>query len=69
MLAREKEGSSKILILKKIDVELKLLKLFIRMSFDIWALPEKKYIDGSEKIIEIGKMLGGWIKYTKGPAL
>ncbi|MEK7184770.1 MAG: diversity-generating retroelement protein Avd [Patescibacteria group bacterium] len=67
MLAREKEGPSKILILHKIDVELKLLKLFIRMSFDILALPEKKYIDVSEKIIEIGKMLGGWIKDTKGP--
>ncbi len=68
MLAREKDGSSKILILNKIDVELKLLKLFIRMSFDIWALPEKKYLDVSEKIIEIGKMLGGWIKDTKGLA-
>lgn len=66
MLAREKNGSSKILILNKIDVELKLLKLFLRISFDIWALPETKYIDASERIIEIGRMLGGWIKDTKG---
>ncbi len=67
MLAREKTGASKLLILHKIDVELKLLKLFLRMSFDTWALPENKYIDVSERLLEIGRMLGGWINDTKDP--
>lgn len=66
MLAREKTGASKLLILHKIDVELKLLKLFLRMSFDTWALPENKYINVSERLLEIGRMLGGWINDTKG---
>lgn len=68
MLAREKEGASKLLILQKADVKLKILKLFTRMSFDTKSLPEKKYIEAEKKLLEIGKMLGGWIRQanTKG---
>ncbi len=69
LLARAKTGMSKGLILHKIDLKIKLLKLLIRMSFDVKALSQSKYISLEEKLLEIGKMLGGWIKQhnTKEP--
>ena len=65
MLAREKIGVSKILILKKADIKLSMIRLFIRMSYDVKSLPEKRYIESVEKTVELGKMLGGWIKSIK----
>ena len=69
MLAKEKTGTSKLLILKKADFKITMMKLFCRLSFDLKAMQERHYIEAEEKLIEIGKMLGGWIKYsdTKGP--
>ena len=69
MLAREKTGASKLLILKKADFKITMMKLFCRLAFDLKAMQERWYIEAEEKLIEIGKMLGGWIKYanTKGP--
>ena len=42
----------------KLDV----LKLFLRLAWEIKALDNKKYITLSEKLDEIGRMLGGWNK-------
>lgn len=71
MLAREKTGMSKLLILKKADFKITMMKLFCRLSFDLKAMQERWYIETEDKLLEIGKMLGGWIKYaeanTKGP--
>ena len=46
-----------------------MMKLFCRLAFDLKAMQEKYYIETEERLSEIGKMLGGWIKYTdtKGP--
>jgi hypothetical protein len=65
LLAQTKEKSSRILILNKADLKITTIKLFIRMSYEIKALDQNKYIKLEEKILEIGKMTGGWIKYTK----
>lgn len=35
------------------------------MSYEIKSIDQNKYIKLEEKILEIGKMNGGWIKYTK----
>jgi hypothetical protein len=32
---------------------------------DIKSIPEKKYILLEENLYEIGKMLGGWIKFLE----
>ncbi len=60
---------SKLLILKKADFKITMMKLFCRLSFDLKAMQERWYIEAEDKLLEIGKMLGGWIKYadTKGP--
>jgi len=47
-----------ILALKKSD----LLKFFLRVSWELHALDNKKYIVISEKTSELGRMIGGWKK-------
>ncbi len=37
-----------------------MLKFFLQLSWEIKALDTKKYSVLSEKIDEIGKMIGGW---------
>ncbi len=44
----------------KASVKLDLLKFFLRIAWEIKALDNKKFIALSEKLNEIGKMLGGW---------
>ena len=51
--------------LEKASVKLGLLKILIRLSNDIKILDNKKYLELEEKIIEIGKMIGGWMKMCK----
>ena len=42
--------------IKKLDT----IKIFVQIAWEIKALDTKKYTALSEKIAEIGKMLGGW---------
>lgn len=44
--------------IKKTDV----LKFFLQVSWELHALDNKKYIAISEKVNELGRMLGGWRK-------
>ena len=62
LLSRMKTGLSKVLLLKKADLRLKILKLLVRASHEVRALPQSRYIILEEKLLEIGKMLGGWLK-------
>lgn len=48
--------------LQELDVEIAKLKAYIRLSFNLRFLPPQKYEVWSEKMNEIGKMLGGWLK-------
>lgn len=41
------------------------LKKLFRLSYEIKVLGEKEYLTISENTQEIGKMIGGWIKYLK----
>lgn len=55
----------KQIFLKKSSVKLDLLKIFLQIAWEIKSLDNKKYINLSEKLNEVGKMLGGWIKSIK----
>jgi len=55
----------KLVSLKNASVKLDLLKFFLQIAWEIKSLDNKKYILISEKLDEIGKMLGGWIKVLK----
>ena len=52
----------KLPYLQKAAGRLDLLKFFLQISWEVKALDNKKYAMLSEKLFEIGKMLGGWIR-------
>lgn len=51
--------------LQDLDIEVAKLKAYIRLAFLLKFLPMKKYEHWSALVVEIGKMLGGWIKSVK----
>lgn len=51
--------------LQELDVEIAKLKAYLRLSYQLRFLPDKKYEVWSGKVVEIGKMLGGWLKTVK----
>lgn len=52
----------KILLLGKVISKLDTLKFFTQLAWESKLIPSEKYIRLSEKLEEIGKMLGGWRK-------
>ncbi|MDD4358241.1 MAG: diversity-generating retroelement protein Avd [Candidatus Pacebacteria bacterium] len=45
---------------KKLDIELQKLKIFIRLSKDFTFINMKKYESLEEKVVELGRLLGGF---------
>ena len=43
-------------------MEIASLKIYLRIAYDLKYLPPKKYEVWSGQLVEIGKMVGGWIK-------
>ena len=52
----------KILYLKRAAGKFDLLKLFLQIAWEMQVIETKKYVLLSEKLDEIGKMLGGWLR-------
>jgi len=52
-------------LLIKLNSQNELLKLLFRLSHEIKVLDMKKYLSAESDCQEIGKMIGGWIKYLK----
>lgn len=59
------QSNKKLDCVNKSSIKLDLLKFFLRIAWEIKSLDNKKYILISEKLDEIGKMLGGWIRQIK----
>lgn len=53
--------------LQDLDVEIGKLKAYLRLSHQLRFLPTKKYEVWSGMVVEIGKMLGGWLKSVNSP--
>lgn len=56
---------NKMQYLTKLDSELEVLKALIRTAHGLKLIPNKKYEELSKYLVELGKMLGGWMKYCK----
>lgn len=54
--------------LQELDVEIAALKIYLRIAYDLKYLPPKKYEVWSGMMVEIGKMVGGWIKSQREAA-
>ena len=56
------KSRNKLPLLYSIDVKIEELKFLLRLSNDRKYLSLKSYEHGSKLLLEIGKLLGGWIK-------
>jgi len=48
--------------IRKLSAKLDCLKFFLKILWELKALDNKKYINLSTQLAEIGKMIGGWSK-------
>ena len=55
-------SSQKRKVLYEADLELDKLRLFIRLSHDRNLTSQKQYRYAAGLLVEIGKLLGGWLK-------
>ncbi len=55
----------KLPYLQKAGLKLDTLKFLLQIAWEIKSLDNKKYIALSEKLNEIGKMLGGWQRQSE----
>ncbi len=60
--ASQLSKSEKVPTLQKASIKLDILKVLIRCCKDLKILDNKKYLIFESQVIEIGRMLGGWIK-------
>lgn len=65
LIVEANEREEKLKSLKEASVVLNKLRVFVRLAKDLEFLPFKEYQILEEMIDEIGKMLGGWIKFIK----
>lgn len=65
---RARKRYYKMTTLQDLDVEIMKLRVYIRLAFRLRFLPMEKYENWSAMVVEIGKMLGGWIKTVNDQA-
>ena len=53
---------SKLPKLLQANQKLEMLKIFIRLAMEVKIIDDKKYLPLQERLSEIGRMLGGWMK-------
>ena len=63
--ANAQPDASKLKYLLEIDTKLSVLKTLLRLAHDVQALKRSYYLGRETELQEIGRMLGGWIKYVK----
>jgi len=56
---------NKLEILKQVSIDLDKFRILFRLAKDLRFMSIKQYQFGAEKINELGKILGGWIKSCK----
>lgn len=66
--ANARSGSERLIYLQAADANLSKLRLYLRLAARWGWLTGGQYEHVSRMVAEIGKLLGGWIKTTKGRA-
>ena len=61
-LVKAKKRTNKKTILQDADASLELLRLYVRLGNELKYLDNARYESISRLNIEIGKMIGGWLK-------
>jgi len=62
LLLAVKKGGDRKSVLNRASFELERLKHYLRLCRDLNILSIRQYEFSSREIVEIGKLLGGWLK-------
>jgi hypothetical protein len=54
--------------LQDLDIEFEMLKSLVRLAKELGFLPFNQYEHWQKLNVEIGRMIGGWIKSSRGEA-
>ncbi|MEJ0053396.1 MAG: four helix bundle protein [bacterium] len=65
LLASQSSKAEKLPILEGASVKLNLVRILVRLTKDVKAIDNKKYLALEANVDEIGRMLGGWIRSAK----
>ncbi len=66
--ANARNGKIRLEYLQVADAQLNKVRLYLRFAFEWHWLSGGQYEHASRMVAGIGKLLGGWIKQTKGRA-
>lgn len=55
----------KLSLIQEASGKFDIVKLFLRLAWEIKSLDNKKYTGLSEKLDEVGRMFGGWLKNSQ----
>lgn len=62
LLIKAIKSGQKVRLLYEADYELERLRLYLRLSKDLAIISFDQYEYASKKVVEIGSLLGGWLK-------
>lgn len=65
MTAGYQTKQEKLSNLERVSIKLDLLKFLVRLSWETKCLDNNAYQKLSSQLVEIGKMIGGWMKTVK----
>lgn len=51
--------------IQEADVQLEILRYYVRLGKDLAFLPIRKYENWAKMLAEIGKMIGGWLRSAR----
>lgn len=52
-------------VLHRASAKCELLKILLRLGYDLSLFGDRQYIAMESRVMEIGRMIGGWIKYCR----
>lgn len=58
----------KLVALKRVSASLDTLRILIRLAKDLKFISVQQYLFAAERVNEVGKMLGGWMKQSASSA-
>lgn len=65
VIVKANASKNKLPLLSELDAEIKTMLALLRVAHGLRIIPPKKYELWAGMLVEIGKMLGGWMKYCR----
>jgi hypothetical protein len=65
LIVRANAVTRRMAVLDELDAEMRVLLALVRTAHRMRLIPDKQYEILSARIVELGRMLGGWKKYSR----